>query len=110
MDNDFDEPARSEFCVASVKEMQQNVKGQEIVDGTDRSDEQHEISDQMHVPGSGNRHVFFVHIVGWDRELRGIIEKIIQKDLCWQHGQERQEHRCCRHAEHISGIGTGAHQ
>src|SRR5579871_1481354 len=35
--------------------------------------------------------------------------KIVQQNLCRQHGQKWQEERCRSHAEHIAEVGTGAH-
>src|SRR5208337_2338149 len=93
-----------------VEEMQQHIESQKVEDGTDRPDEHHEIADQTDIPALGLFEVRLVNIVRGNGELAYVIKKVIQQDLRGQHGQERQEERGRRHAEHISKVRACAHQ
>src|SRR5271157_5330608 len=95
---------------ARVEEMQQYIEGQEIEEGADRSDKDHEIANQTDVPMLRLFEVSLVNIVRGNGELAYVIKKVIEQDLRGQHGQEPQEERSPGHAEHISKVRTGAHQ
>ena len=34
-----------------------------------------------------------VYVVCWDRHLVQVVEEVVEQNLCWEHGQERQEHK-----------------
>ncbi len=90
--------------------MQQHKKCQEVIQGTDRADIQHEIPDHPEVPPSGTLRPILVDLIHRDRNLRHVVQKVIQQDLRRQHGQEGQEERGHGHAEHVPEVGTGAHK
>src|SRR5208337_4536201 len=95
---------------ARMKEMQQHIESQKVEGGTDRSDEHHEIADQIDIPALRLFEVSLVNIVRGNGELAYVIKKVVQQDLRGQHRQERQEERSRRHAEHISKVRACAHQ
>ena len=88
----------------------QHEERQEIEHRADRPDEQHEVADDPHVPSLRPAEEAVVHVVGRNRELGEVVEKVVEEDLRRQHRQERQEHRCRRHAEHVAEVRAGAHQ
>ncbi len=45
-----------------------------------------------------------------DRDLRHVVDQVIQQNLDRQHRQERQDQRCAGHAEHVAEIRARAHQ
>ena len=47
---ELDEPAGLKQRLAGTEQVQQSVEGQEIEDGTDRTEHQHEPLDQLDVP------------------------------------------------------------
>src|SRR5689334_16971201 len=95
---------------ACVQEVEENIERQKIVDRADRTDKDHEIPDQADVPMLGFAHVGFVYVVGRNCDLGHVIKKVIEKDLCRQHGKKRQKQRGSSHAQHVAEVGTGAHQ
>ena len=71
--------------------MQQHIESQKVEEGTDRSDEHHEIADQTDIPALGLLQISFVNIVCGNGELAYVIKKVIEQDLGGQHGQEGQK-------------------
>src|SRR5208337_1218760 len=94
----------------AVEEMQQHIESEKVEEGTDRSDEHHEIADQTDVPMLRLLEVSLVDVVRGNGELADVVKKVIEQDLRGQHRQERQEERSRRHAEYISKVRAGAHQ
>src|SRR5208283_1722458 len=92
-----------------MKQMQHDVKCQEVEDRAYWPQDQHEVADEVHVPVPGLDEIFFIDTVKRDRDLRNIVEKIVQQDLYRQHGKKGQEERCSGHAEHVPEIGTRSH-
>src|SRR5208337_4213973 len=62
----FDKPTGMKLRFARAEEVQQYIEGQKVEDGTDRSDEQHEIADQTNIPVLGLFEVSIVNIVRWN--------------------------------------------
>ena len=50
------------------------------------------------------------HVVGGDRELRAVVEQVVQQDLAGQHRQEGQHRRRGGRAEHVAEVARCAHQ
>ena len=105
----LDKPARSKQRFLGIEPMNQHVKGQEIKQGTDRPDRQHEITDKAHVPLLGLRQVFRIDMVQRQGNFRHVVEQVVEQNLQRQHGQKGQEKCRGRHAEHVAKVGTGGH-
>src|SRR6185437_9400429 len=99
-----------ELSLRGMHPHEQYVKGEKVVQGADRSHTQHESPDRAYVPAARGRQLRSIHVVAGNRDLRDVIEKIVEQDLSGQHRQERQDERCCRHAEDIAEVRAGAHQ
>src|SRR5690348_1831385 len=95
---------------ACVENSQQEEKRQEIVERTDGADTQHKVADQLDIPALRLLDKAGINMIGWNRHLCQIIEKVVEQDLRGQHGEERQEQKRPGHAEHIPKIGTGPHE
>src|SRR6266498_5521922 len=54
--------------------------------------------------------LFFVDVVGRDRQLADVVEQVVEQDLGGQHRQEAEEERGGAGAEHVPEVGGGAHQ
>ena len=55
--------------LARMEEMQQHIEGEKVEDGTDRTDEHHEIADQANIPVLGFLEISIVNIVRRNGEL-----------------------------------------
>src|SRR6185295_16940897 len=75
-----------------------------------RTDVEHEVPNQLDIPAPWLVNVRYIHVVGGNRDLGQIVEKVIEENLRRQHRQKWQEHHGGGHAEHIAEVGTGAHQ
>jgi hypothetical protein len=53
--------------------------------------------------------IFLIHMIRRQRDLRKIIQEIIEQYLSWQHREERQKKHCSYHTKHIPEIGTQSH-
>src|SRR6266516_8112246 len=93
-----------------MENCQHHQEGQEVKDRTDRSDEDHEITDELDVPALRFLYVARIYVISRYRHLGKVVEKVIQQDLRRQHGQERQEYKGASHTEHIPEVRTGSHQ
>src|SRR5439155_8710179 len=93
-----------------VKHPEQNIKGEEIVERTNRPDGQHKIANQAYVPALGLVQKTVIDAVGRDGDLGQVVEQIVQQDLGRQHGQEAEEGGSGCHAQHVPKVGAGAHQ
>ena len=62
------------------------------------------------VQGCGRRDELVVDVVRWDSDLGKIVEDVVEEDLRWEHRQERKEHRCSCHAEHVSEVRACPHE
>ena len=71
------------------EDLQHHEKGQEIVDGTDRANEHHEVPYKADVPALRLLDEARVNVVGWDGHLRQVVEKVVEQDLRRQHRQKR---------------------
>ena len=100
----FDEPAGLKKRRAGAEQIQQSVEGQKVENGTDRSEDQHEPLDQLDVPLHRQGDSFRIDAVERDRDLRHVVEQIVQQYLDRQHRQERQEQRRAGHAEHVAEV------
>ena len=85
-------------------------EGEKVEDRTDRPNEDHEIADELDIPALRFLYEGGVHVVCRDRHLGQVVEEVVEQNLCWEHGQERQEHKGAGHAEHVPEVRTGAHQ
>src|SRR5208337_2488005 len=84
----LDKPAGVKLRLAGAKEMQQYIESQEVEDGTDGSDQHHEIPDDAYIPPLGLDQVGLVNVVRWNRNLGQVVKEVVQQNLCGQHGQE----------------------
>lgn len=82
---------------------------QEVEYGADRSESDHEVPDEFYVPVFRFLDILLIDIIRRQRDLREIIEEVIEQYLARQHRQERQEHDGADHAEHVSEIGAQSH-
>src|SRR2546422_11681882 len=98
-----------EELFGSIEDLEQRKERQKIVDGTEWPDVDHEIADQTDVPALRFVNECPVNVIGRNRYLRQIVEKIIQKNLRRQHRQKRQEDRGRGHAEHVAEVRTRPH-
>ncbi len=62
----------------------------------------HKSFDIIDIPGPRLCQILFIHIVGWNGNLRNIIKKIVQQNLDRQHRQKWQKYAPACHAKHIS--------
>ena len=106
----LDEPPGVEERLGGMEQPQEHEEREEIEHRTDGPHVQHEITDEPHVPASRAGHVGTVHAVARNRDLRHVVEEVVQQDLRRQHRQKRQEHRRDRHAEHVAEVRARAHQ
>ena len=106
----FHEPAGAELDRAGVQHTQHQPECQEVEQRADRTERQHEPADECDVPMRRRVQLFVVDAVGGDRQLRGVVEQVVQQDLAGQHRQERQQRRGRRRAEHVAEIAGGPHQ
>ena len=51
-----------------------------------------------------------IDVVRRNRDLREVVEKVVQQNLRRKHREERQEYRGDRHAEHVAEVRARAHQ
>ena len=93
-----------------MENRQQHKEGEEVKDRTDRSNEHHEITDELDVPALWFLYECSIHVVSRNRHLGKVVEEVVEQDLCRQHGQERQEDKGTGHTEHIPKVWTGPHQ
>ena len=93
-----------------IEDPQHNEEGEEVEDRTHGSDKDHKFADQANVPAVRLFDVTLVDMIGGNRNLRQVVQEVVEQDLFWQHGQEWQEDVRPRHTKHIAEIGTGAHQ
>ena len=98
------------FLFRGVKICDQHIESQKIIDRAYRADNQHEIADELYVPVLWFANERTIYIVGRNRYLGKIIEKVVEQDLRRQHRQKRQKNSGPRHAEHVSEIGTRTHK
>src|SRR5689334_6904535 len=100
----LDEPAGLELRLAGTKQRQQRVERQKIENRADRPEYQHEFLDQPDVPRHRRGDGLLIDLIEWDRDLRHVVEQVVQQYLNWQHRQERQEQRSACHAEHVAEV------
>src|SRR5689334_4056364 len=93
-----------------VEKRQKHEEGKKVVQGTDGTDKEHETAYEFHVPAPWLAQVLLVHDVGGYGDLRQIIKKIVEEDLRWKQGEERQENGCSGHAEHVAEVRAGFHK
>src|SRR5208337_2954831 len=74
----LDKPAGVKLRLAGVKEMQQDIECQEVEDGTDGSEQNHEITDDADIPPLGLDQVGIVDVVRWNRNLGHVVKEIVQ--------------------------------
>lgn len=81
----------------------------DVEDGTDGTDENHEAAQVGGIPFPGFPEVFRIHPVEGDGGLRNIIQQVLNQQMNGKHGQEGQESTGCHDTEHVAEIGTGGH-
>src|SRR5207302_1326767 len=72
----LDKPARVELGFLRMQQSQQHIKSKKIVDGTNRSNKQHEVANQFDVPVLRRTDVSGINVIGWNGDLGHIIKKI----------------------------------
>src|SRR5262249_15984660 len=71
------------------------------------SNEENEPRDMAHGPWSWLGNLLRVHVIGWNRHLREVIEEVVSQDLNRLHRQERQPDARAKHAEQIAEARNG---
>lgn len=105
----FDEPTGMKECLSGIEKPEHHKKSEEIEEGTDRADRQHELAHKAYVPLPGVRQVFLIDIVQRDGDFGKIIQHVVQQYLSRQHRNEGKKKRSASHTEHVAEIRTGAH-
>ncbi len=106
----FDKPACLEQRLAGAEQLDQRVEGEEIEHRAHRPEDQHKVFDELHIPTRRLGRVFRVDVVERDRDLRHVVEQVVEQHLDRQHRQERQEQGGTGHAEHVPEIRARTHQ
>src|SRR5207247_7593226 len=86
------------------------IEGQKVINGADGTNVNHEVANELDIPMARLSDEAWVHVVGRNRYLGEIIQKIVEQDLSRQHRQERKKNRCRRHAGHVAEVRARAHQ
>ena len=95
--------------VRALEHKPHHRKGGVIEDGTDRSQQHHELGDFAHLPRPRLGNLVGADIVRGNRHLREIIQQIVRQNLQGQDRLELEEVRRAQHAEHVAEVGTGPH-
>src|SRR5260370_4521681 len=96
--------------LSGVENDQHHKESEKVEDRTDRPNEDHEIAGEFDILALRFLYEGSVHVVCRDRHLGQVVEEVVEQNLCWEHGQERQEYKSAGHAEHVPEVRTGAHQ
>src|ERR1022692_2688658 len=102
----LDEPARLKQRLASAEQIKQNIECKKIKHGADWPKYQHEAFDELDVPFHRSGDSLFINLIERDRNLRDVVEKVVQQYLDRKHRQERPEQCRPGHAEHVAKIRT----
>ncbi len=105
----FDEPAGLEQRLIRLQHHQHDVKCQKVEGRADRPDHQHEVANEIHIQNLRTAHIFAVDRVERDRDLRHVVENVVEENLCRHHRQKRQEQGRAGHAEHVAEIRARPH-
>src|SRR6202007_599902 len=106
----LDEPAGMKERLAGSEEMKQYVERQEVKNGADGTDVQHEAADQADIPLARCPDKVLIDVVGGNGELRKVVKEVVKQDLHRQHWQGRQESRGASPCEHVTKVRTGPHE
>src|SRR5882724_8931305 len=60
----LDKPSGMKFLLAGMQPMEKNVKSEEVIEGADWPNENHEVANEFYVPSLGCAYVGIVHVVG----------------------------------------------
>ena len=74
----FNEPAGVKEGFVGVENLQQNKKGEEVVDRTNRPDQKHEVANYADIPAVRPARISQINVVSRNRHLRQIIQKVIE--------------------------------
>ena len=100
----FNKPTCLEQFLGSMVDHKHDVKSEKIKNRADRSENDHKITDKLHVPFTRGLYRFNIDIIQRDGDLGKIIEQIIKKDLRRHHGNKGQKESSSRHTEHIAQV------
>lgn len=84
----FDEPTGVKQRFARVEQPQEDEEGQKIVQRADGADHNHEIADVRNIPAARFLNKGGIDVVGGDRDLRQVIEEVVQQNLHRKHRQK----------------------
>ncbi len=87
----FDEPAGSELGRVRVQEAEHYRERQEIEDGAEWTEEDHETADEAEIPRRRSGQHLLVDVIGRDRHLTAVVQQVVREDLHREHRQEFQE-------------------
>ncbi len=105
----FNEPSGMEKLCTGMKNMQHHIEGQKVKNRADRSENKHEVADEVHVPVSGTGQIFLIDVIERDRDFGKIVEQVVEQYLERQHGEKGKDKGCACHAEHGSEVRTCSH-
>src|SRR5207245_4316273 len=102
-------PPSMEQALAGGEIVEQQVESQEVEHRTDRSDEEHEVTDDAQVPALWTIEIGAINVVARDRDLGQVVQEVVQQNLRRKHRQKRQEDRRRRHADRKSTRLNSSH-
>ncbi len=106
----LDEPAGTKERLLRVKDAEQHEEREEVEHRAYGPDEQHEPPDETDVRAVGRAQPIGVDLVGRNRDLRDVVEHVVEQDLRREHRQERQRQRRHGHAQHVSEVRARTHE
>src|SRR5690242_17321800 len=77
----LNEPAGLKQLLAGLQNHQHDVEGQEVEQGADRTDHEHEVADEIHVEYTRVVNIAGVHLVHRDRDFRDVVENVVEQNL-----------------------------
>ena len=95
--------------VIELEDVPENQEAQDVEDGTEQSEDDHELLDARDVPLFGFLDAFVFDVVEGHAELGEIVEDVLHQDVDGQQGQKGEENARDQDREHVSEVAADGH-